>query len=323
MRPHPGAPNLLTAEAKPGGSLHHLGRSGSCQEAEAKMADDRTCMIMATEKQIRASRENAKRSTGPKSLAGKSRSSWNALRHGWSIAMSAGSSAEAQTFKLVELLMPELASHVERLAGLELEQAQAQLLRIATVRRASLATLDLQSLLFRQVRRLAALERHEVEPKGNAGERPPAPQRRIGRRASWGSKCKVRQNDSNFVERLAPRRSRKSSCGVQAETSRHLLVETSGLNNLSARAIIGNHDVDTLRALHVRRNIRDGFRWFLQWLQRPARCRSSSPASLWDIRFMLGVSSASVRRYHADRIARHRPRPSVMLDGRSSLVGSA
>jgi hypothetical protein len=39
---------------------------------------------MATEKQIAANRANAKRSTGPKTGAGKKRSSQNALRHGLS-----------------------------------------------------------------------------------------------------------------------------------------------------------------------------------------------------------------------------------------------
>ena len=39
---------------------------------------------MATEKQIAANRANAKRSTGPKTVAGKQRSSRNAYRHGLS-----------------------------------------------------------------------------------------------------------------------------------------------------------------------------------------------------------------------------------------------
>ena len=39
---------------------------------------------MATEKQIAANRSNAKRSTGPKTLAGKTTSSRNAYRHGLS-----------------------------------------------------------------------------------------------------------------------------------------------------------------------------------------------------------------------------------------------
>ena len=42
---------------------------------------------MATEKQIRANRENAKRSTGPKTAAGRMKSSRNAFRHGLSLKM--------------------------------------------------------------------------------------------------------------------------------------------------------------------------------------------------------------------------------------------
>jgi len=44
---------------------------------------------MATEKQIVANRANALRSTGPKTAAGKKRSSQNALRHGLSLLQSA------------------------------------------------------------------------------------------------------------------------------------------------------------------------------------------------------------------------------------------
>jgi hypothetical protein len=40
---------------------------------------------MATEKQIAANRANARRSTGPKTAAGKKRASQNALRHGLAV----------------------------------------------------------------------------------------------------------------------------------------------------------------------------------------------------------------------------------------------
>jgi hypothetical protein len=42
---------------------------------------------MATEKQIAANRANAKRSTGPKTAAGRARSSRNAYRHGLSLEL--------------------------------------------------------------------------------------------------------------------------------------------------------------------------------------------------------------------------------------------
>jgi len=122
---------------------------------------------MATEKQIRANRENAKRSTGPKSLAGRLRSSRNALRHGLSIPAANGRPAGTQAYGLAELLTPVGASQLQRLAALEMAQAQAQLLRVAAVRKALLAKLDLQSPSLEQVRRLAALERYERRALGH------------------------------------------------------------------------------------------------------------------------------------------------------------
>jgi hypothetical protein len=43
---------------------------------------------MASERQIAANRRNAQKSTGPKSVQGKKRSSKNAYRHGLSVAVS-------------------------------------------------------------------------------------------------------------------------------------------------------------------------------------------------------------------------------------------
>ena len=116
---------------------------------------------MASEKQIKANRENAKRSTGPKSLAGRLKSSRNALRHGLSIPTAISPQAGMPACKLIEFLTPDGASELQRLAALEMAQAQAQLLRVAAVRKALLAKLDLESPSLEQVRRLAALERYE------------------------------------------------------------------------------------------------------------------------------------------------------------------
>jgi hypothetical protein len=116
---------------------------------------------MASEKQIKANRENAKRSTGPKSLAGRLKSSRNAMRHGLSIPLAADPPAGTQAYKLSELLTPEGASPLQRITALEMALAQSQLLRVAAVRKALLAKLDLQSPSLEQVRRLAALERYE------------------------------------------------------------------------------------------------------------------------------------------------------------------
>lgn len=133
----------------------------SCQEVRVVPSAEEVPRSMATEKQIRANRENAKRSTGPKSAAGRLKSSRNALRHGLSIPAAADLPAGTQAFRFVDLLTPEDASQPQRLAALEMTQAQAQLLRIAAVRKTLFATLDLQFPSHEQVRHLAALERYE------------------------------------------------------------------------------------------------------------------------------------------------------------------
>ncbi|MDH6261934.1 hypothetical protein [Bradyrhizobium sp. BR13661] len=112
---------------------------------------------MATEKQIRANRENAKRSTGPKSPAGRLKSSRNALRHGLSIPASADPLADVR----LEPFLPEGVSQLQRLAVLDMVRVRTELQRVAAVRNGLLADLDLQSPSPEQVRRLAALERYE------------------------------------------------------------------------------------------------------------------------------------------------------------------
>lgn len=114
---------------------------------------------MATEKQIKANRENAKRSTGPKTLAGRLKSSRNALRHGLSIPACADTSPLPSRF--VELLALEGASQLQKLAVVEFAQAQTLLQRVAAVRKGLLSELDFQAPSNEQIRRLAALERYE------------------------------------------------------------------------------------------------------------------------------------------------------------------
>jgi hypothetical protein len=94
-------------------------------------------------------------------LAGRLRSSKNALRHGLSIPAAANSLADTQPPGSVELLIPEGASELQRLAVFEMVRAQTELQRVAAVRKRLLAKLDLQSPSLEQVRRVAALERYE------------------------------------------------------------------------------------------------------------------------------------------------------------------
>ena len=65
---------------------------------------------MASNRQIKANRENAKRSTGPKTEAGKARSRRNALRHGLSRPISGPTDGEVRAATLDGIAKPaELA----------------------------------------------------------------------------------------------------------------------------------------------------------------------------------------------------------------------
>jgi hypothetical protein len=56
---------------------------------------------MATARQIAANRRNAQRSTGPRTAAGKSTSSRNALRHGLSRPQEMNAVTEAEINQLI------------------------------------------------------------------------------------------------------------------------------------------------------------------------------------------------------------------------------
>ena len=116
---------------------------------------------MASEKQLRANRENAMRSSGPKTAAGRLKSSRNALRHGLSLPLAADPAASMAARQLAQMLVPEGADDIQVMAAVEVAQAQAQLLRVAAVRSKLVANLDFALANFKQVRRLAALDRYE------------------------------------------------------------------------------------------------------------------------------------------------------------------
>jgi hypothetical protein len=82
---------------------------------------------VATAKQIAANRANAKRSTGPKTIAGKRKSSQNALRHGLSLSLQHEDPRVRELLRMISGVAP--TSH--NLAALA--AAQADLNRIRTV----------------------------------------------------------------------------------------------------------------------------------------------------------------------------------------------
>jgi hypothetical protein len=99
---------------------------------------------MASERQIAANRRNARKSTGPRSGAGKKRASHNAYRHGLTLTIT----STAAFAKQLETLVRKIAGDSEDTIVLERarEIAQAEL-ELARVRRAKVALIERASAL--------------------------------------------------------------------------------------------------------------------------------------------------------------------------------
>jgi hypothetical protein len=111
---------------------------------------------MASKRQIEANRANAKRSTGPKSVAGKAASSQNGRRHGLTVASKAMDEHAERLFNAVEDLLGQRIQGEETVAA----SAQINLWRIRNARTEMLqAFLDEPSLA--SMKRIMNLERYE------------------------------------------------------------------------------------------------------------------------------------------------------------------
>jgi hypothetical protein len=118
---------------------------------------------VATERQIAANRANAKRSTGPKTAAGKRRSSGNAFRHG----LSGPLPDDVLTLAAIDAVASAVVGSVDA-AAVNTEQmatafarSQIELRRIRRVRDGMLEGLDRADLDPKDLRRMAALDRYE------------------------------------------------------------------------------------------------------------------------------------------------------------------
>ena len=98
---------------------------------------------MATEKQLRANRENAKKSTGPKTAGGRARSSRNALSHGLSLPLTLDAGAAAKAGLIRQMLVSEPTAPARGLAALEITERQLDVLRIRAVRRQMMVQLQI------------------------------------------------------------------------------------------------------------------------------------------------------------------------------------
>jgi hypothetical protein len=94
---------------------------------------------MASERQIAANRRNARKSTGPRSGAGRKRASRNAYHHGLTLSIT----STAAFAKQLDILVRKIAGDSEDAILLERARAIAQAeLDLARVRRAKLALIE-------------------------------------------------------------------------------------------------------------------------------------------------------------------------------------
>jgi len=94
---------------------------------------------MASERQIAANRRNGRKSTGPRSGAGKNRASGNAYRHGLTLSIA----STAAFAKQLDILVRKIAGDSEDAIVLERARAVAQAeLDLARMRRAKVALIE-------------------------------------------------------------------------------------------------------------------------------------------------------------------------------------
>jgi len=112
---------------------------------------------MASKRQIEANRNNAKRSTGPKTEAGKTRSSRNALRHG----MSRSAPEDGVELGMLARAITACLEHQARLSTtMGLARAKLRLRQIRSCRQTMFAAL-LERPSPKQIKRIAGLARYE------------------------------------------------------------------------------------------------------------------------------------------------------------------
>ena len=119
---------------------------------------------MTTQRQFAANRRNAKRSTGPRTTAGKQKSSRNALRHGLSLLDHSDSSAGAMVSAIAGALAGEQATENQLSAAKNIAHAQVDLARIYAIRAEQWSKINLNEILgdnTKELRRLASLDRYE------------------------------------------------------------------------------------------------------------------------------------------------------------------
>jgi hypothetical protein len=116
---------------------------------------------MATARQIAANLRNAQRSTGPRTAAGKSTSSRNALRHGLSRPQEKNAAIEADIHQLTNEIVGNYENNYQLRYATEAASALLDLIRIRKVRTKMLAAVNLAKATPDELQRLLALHRYE------------------------------------------------------------------------------------------------------------------------------------------------------------------
>ena len=116
---------------------------------------------MATERQIAANRANAKRSTGPKTAAGRLKSSRNAYRYGLSGPLRLDAETSSKVEAITRALAGEGASVEQLSVAAGFAQAQSELLQIRRIRAQMMSEVDFNFNDTQELRRLVALDRYE------------------------------------------------------------------------------------------------------------------------------------------------------------------
>ena len=116
---------------------------------------------MASEKQVAANRANAMRSTGPKTLAGKLKSSRDAYRHGLSGALRLDPVTSAKVDAIAHVLAGEKANEDRLTSAADFARAQLELLRIRSTRTKLMEKIELNYNNTQELRHVVALDRYE------------------------------------------------------------------------------------------------------------------------------------------------------------------
>ena len=116
---------------------------------------------MTTARQMAANLRNAQRSTGPRSAAGKSTSSRNALRHGLSRPQEMNAATEADIHQLTDEIVGNYENNSQLRYATEAAAALLDLIRIRKVRTEMLAAVNLANAAPDELQRLLSLHRYE------------------------------------------------------------------------------------------------------------------------------------------------------------------